>query len=76
MEVFVVNKTIKLHDDEEFITLGTLLKMVGIIYTGGMAKIYLSENVVYVDNEPENRRGRKLYRGMQIRISDKIYVIE
>lgn len=46
---------------EEFITLGQLLKEVGIIDTGGMAKWFLSEHEVFLNNELENRRGKKLY---------------
>ena len=71
MEVFVDNKTIELRKDEEFITLGTLLKIAGLIQTGGMAKAFLAENTVYVNDEAENRRGRKLYRGMIVRVGNK-----
>lgn len=46
---------------DEYITLGQLLKYVNIISSGGMAKWYLSEYKVYVNNELEQRRGRKLY---------------
>lgn len=52
----------------EFITLGQLLKEVGIIDTGGMAKWFLSEHEVYLNNELENRRGKKLYHGDVITI--------
>jgi ribosome-associated protein len=52
----------------EFITLGQLLKEVGIIDTGGMAKWFLSEHEVYLNNELENRRGKKLYDGDVISI--------
>ena len=75
MEVFVDNKTIELHEGEEYITLGTLLKIAGIIQTGGMAKVFLADNVVYVNGEAENRRGRKLYRGAQIRVANKTFSI-
>ena len=75
MEVFVDNKTVQLRDDEEYITLGTLLKIVGIIDTGGMAKFFLVNNVVFVNDEAENRRGRKLYRGTSIRVGNKTFSI-
>lgn len=45
----------------EFITLGQMLKETGIIDTGGMAKWFLSEHEVFLNNELENRRGKKLY---------------
>ena len=73
MEVFVDNKTIELRKDEEFITLGTLLKIAGLIQTGGMAKVFLANNNVYVNGEAENRRGRKLYRGAEIRVANKTF---
>lgn len=44
----------------EFITLGQFLKMINAISSGGMAKWYLDEHVVYVNDEPEQRRGKKL----------------
>ena len=47
----------------EYITLGQLLKMTNVISSGGMAKWFLSENVVYVNGEPEQRRGKKLVDG-------------
>ena len=62
-EFVVGRKTVKLRKDEEYITLQSLLKVVNIIPTGGMAKIYLEENGVLVNKEQENRRGRKLYPG-------------
>ncbi|MGP6140306.1 MULTISPECIES: S4 domain-containing protein YaaA [unclassified Jeotgalibaca] len=57
--------------DEDFITLGQLLKHIDVISSGGMAKWYLSEYVVFVDNEKENRRGRKLYPGMMVELPNE-----
>ena len=51
-------KTIKI--DRPFITLGQLLKEEGIIPTGGAAKWFLKEHDVRINDELENRRGRKL----------------
>nr|WP_090893070.1 S4 domain-containing protein YaaA [Evansella caseinilytica] len=58
----------KITINDEYITLGQLLKEVGVIQTGGAAKWYLMENSVQVNQEDENRRGRKLYPGDQITI--------
>lgn len=52
--------------EDEFITLGQLLKTADIISSGGMAKWYLSEYVVYLNEEEEQRRGKKLYPGDRI----------
>lgn len=46
--------------DTEFITLGQLLKMSNAISSGGMAKWFLDEYIVYVNDEQEQRRGKKL----------------
>lgn len=66
----------KVSITSEFITLGQMLKFVGIIDSGAMAKAFLAENVVYVEGELDNRRGRKLYPGYQILINDEKYIIE
>ena len=60
----------------EYITLGQFLKFVGIIDSGFVAKIYLSENFVIVNGEKENRRGRKLYPGYEISIENQNFVIK
>lgn len=52
----------------EYITLGQMLKEAGIIDTGGMAKWFLSEHEIYVNEELENRRGKKLYNGDLVEI--------
>lgn len=54
----------------EYMTLGQLLKEINVISSGGQAKWYLAEETVFVDGEPENRRGRKLYPGMMIEIPE------
>ena len=51
-------KEIKIYT--EYVTLGQFLKIADIIQTGGEAKFYLSQNVIYVNGEVDNRRGRKL----------------
>ncbi|ARK28396.1 S4 domain-containing protein YaaA [Halalkalibacter krulwichiae] len=53
-----------------YITLGQMLKEAGIIDTGGMAKWYLSEHIVYVNGEEENRRGKKLVLGDVVTLAD------
>lgn len=48
------------------ITLGKFLKFKNIIGTGGEAKWFLSEHEVYLNGEPENRRGKKLHDGDEL----------
>ena len=72
----MVPKSIKLRKDEPFITLGVLLKITGIIDTGGQAKFFLAENTALVNGEEENRRGRKLYRGDLIQVGKQAFSID
>ncbi len=54
--------------DAEFITLGQFLKLVDVIDSGGAAKFFLQEEKVIVNDQEENRRGRKLYENDRIEI--------
>ena len=72
----MASREIKIREDEDEMTLNVLLKLADIIPTGGMAKIFLQENVVYVNDEEENRRGRKLYRGDVIKIGKQSFIIK
>ncbi|WP_336804907.1 ribosome maturation protein RlbA [Bacillus subtilis] len=54
--------------DTEMITFGQFLKLADVIQSGGMAKWFLSEHEVLVNDEPDNRRGRKLYVGDVVEI--------
>lgn len=65
----------KVKLDTEFITLGQLLKELDLISSGGMAKWYLGEYDVYVNQEAENRRGRKLYLNDVIDLPNEALVI-
>ena len=67
---------IKIQPDQEYIELGNLLKISGFISTGGMAKVFRQENDVLVDGEKETRRGRKIYRGLKVRVNKVDIVVE
>jgi ribosome-associated protein len=47
----------------EFITLGQLVKYLGLVGSGAEVKMFLADAEVLVNGEPDNRRGRKLYPG-------------
>ena len=59
----------------EFITLGQFLTLSNEINNGGEAKFYLQNKVVLVNNELENRRGRKLRVGDIVKIDTRVYAI-
>lgn len=63
----------KIEITTEYITLGQFLKFTGIIRNGSMAKEYLLTNKVIVNNEEEDRRGRKLYKGYKVIINKQEY---
>jgi len=46
-----------------FIKLGQLLKLAGVIDTGGQAKWFLADGKVRLNGQIEDRRGRKVYPG-------------
>ncbi len=59
----------------EYIKLGQLLKFVGIIDNGSLAKVFLAENEVIINGERDDRRGRKLYPGDIIEVFNEKYTI-
>ena len=50
----------------EYITLGQLLKAVGLVSDGVEAKIRIQNGEALVNGEEELRRGRKLYDGDKV----------
>lgn len=67
---------IKIKIDTEYITLGQFLKLADIISSGGEAKFAVKELDIEVNNEKENRRGRKLYVNDKINVDGNDFVIE
>ena len=64
----IMSETIKI--DDKMINLGQFLKHANIISSGGMAKPFLLDYKIWVNDELENRRGRKLYHGDTIKIEE------
>ena len=58
-----------------FIKLGQLLKYLDLIETGGDEKNFLENVDVYVNDEIDRRRGRKIYPGDTVIINRKHYKI-
>jgi S4 domain protein YaaA len=59
----------------EFITLGQFLKIENLISSGGQAKLFLSENEVLINDEIDQRRGRKLRTGDHVKVVNQDYQI-
>lgn len=66
----------KIKIDTEYITLGQFLKLADIISSGGEAKFAVKELDIEVNNEKENRRGRKLYHNDKIVVEGNEFIIE
>ena len=60
----------------DFIKLDSFLKYVQWVDSGGMAKMVVSDGLVYVNGEMEQRRGRKLYPGDVVEVMGEKDTIE
>ncbi|SFL74744.1 S4 domain protein YaaA [Gracilibacillus orientalis] len=60
----------KIEISTDYIPLGQFIKLANILESGGMIKVFLQENGVYVNDELETRRGKKLYHGDTVYIED------
>lgn len=56
----------------DYIKLDQLLKFAGIAENGADAKFIIADGVVYVNNEIEIRRGRKIKKGDTVKIGEHI----
>jgi ribosome-associated protein len=59
----------------DMIRLGELLKLAGVVSTGGEAKALLASVEVLVNGEPEARRGRQLHHGDEVRVEDESLLV-
>ena len=59
----------------ECIKLDQFLKLANIIGEGGEARFFIEENRILVNDEPEDRRGRKLRNGDIITVNNEKYRI-
>lgn len=58
------------------IKLGQLLKLLEFVSSGGAEKEFLVNNTVLVNGEVEARRGRKIYGGDKVTISDQVFLVK
>ena len=72
----MVRKMKKITINTEYITLGQFLKFADIISIGGEAKSYLAYNEVYINDELDVRRGRKLRHGDKVLVEGQEFIIE
>lgn len=61
--------------DGDYITLGQFLKLTDFISSGGEAKLAVKELSITVNDEKENRRGRKLRSDDEVVIEGNVFHI-
>lgn len=67
----------KIEINTPYITLGQLLKLTNEFESGGLIKHYLTETGVFVNDEREHRRGKKLYNDDVITLmDDKKFIVK
>ena len=55
----------------DMIRLGQLLKAADVVSSGAEVKDLLAQDIITVNGEAENRRGRQLTRGDVVRVADE-----
>lgn len=60
----------------EYITLGQIIKYLGMVDSGAMVKEFVLTQDITVNHEKEQRRGRKLYPGDHIIINNSQFVVK
>lgn len=58
------------------IQLDQYLKLLGLVQTGGQAKLIIQAGEVEVNGVVEVRRGRKLALGDRVMVHDKTFIVE
>ncbi|MBU4690443.1 RNA-binding S4 domain-containing protein [Mycoplasma sp. ES3157-GEN-MYC] len=59
-----------------FITIGQLLKKVGLIDTGGQAKYYLENNKIKINDKTPIGRNTKVFAGDVVWVNNLIYYVK
>ncbi|MBU4689590.1 RNA-binding S4 domain-containing protein [Mycoplasma zalophidermidis] len=62
--------------NEGFITIGQLLKKVGLVDTGGQAKYYLTNNRVKINDKTPIGRNTKVFIGDVVWVNNLVYYIK
>ena len=60
----------------EYIKLQDLLKLAGVVYTGGEAKVLIQEGAVTVNGAVCTQRGKKLRPGDTVRLGDAALIVQ
>ena len=61
---------------KDFITLGQFLQVAEFADSGAQAKSLVKQLAIFINQQPENRRGRKLYAGDVLSIAGREFLIK
>lgn len=62
-------------ENSEFIELNNLLKVMGLVSTGGMANVAITEGEVKVDGQVELRKRAKIRKGQSVEYRGRTIVV-
>lgn len=71
----MADNKLKLNDNEEYIRLDAMLKMLGVFETGGQAKIAVQNGLVRVNGEVCTMRGKKMRKGDTAEFKGNIFEV-
>ena len=66
----------KIKIDTEFIKLDSLLKLSGVVPTGGAAKIFIQDGEVKLNGEVCTMRGKKIRKGDKVKVFNELIEVE
>lgn len=66
----------EIYIKDDSITIGQLLKKIGLIQTGGGAKFYLESNKVLINNKKPEGRNTKVKNGDLLIINSNIFIVK
>ncbi len=66
----------EIYIKDDSITIGQLLKKIGLIQTGGGSKFYLESNKVLINNKKPEGRNTKVKNGDLLIINSNIFIVK
>ncbi len=71
----MLDNKLKLNENEEFIRLDAMLKMLGVFETGGQAKFAIQNGLVRVNGEVCTMRGKKMRKGDNAEFDGNVFEV-
>ena len=71
----MLDNKLKLNENEEFIRLDAMLKMLGVFETGGQAKFAIQNGLVRVNGKVCTMRGKKMRKGDNAEFDGNVFEV-